>query len=554
MSATPTAYTRQYDFEDFQSDNPTTPLPADQVENELNAVKTAMDTTQSRLAEIQRDDGALANEIVTPDSLSEETLAILIGEINPRGAWVTATAYAVDDMVRFTDGASYLCVTAHTSGTFATDLAADKWMLFANPITASGTPFYQKFTGTGAQVNFTLSVNFGSTDEKIIQVFVAGAIKDPLLDYTISGTTLGFNAAPANGAKIEVWGVNTIAQAAISAALAAQAAAELAEANAETAETNAELAETNAEAAQAAAETARNQAQAAQAAAEAAATSGLFAQVQDKSADYTVAAADEGDLLRYDLTAAGRTLTLPQISSLGLTGTDAFSIGAVKQTGSDNLTVQRSGADTINGGASVSLTVQYEVYIFTAKAGSTEWNATPLRAIGPGSITATELATNAVTTIKIQDDAVTQDKIADNAVGTAQLRNSEVTVEKLEADAKRIAFSFEAGWGADGSGEDLVDEQLYGYVVAPVACTLTGQQGYIETAGTGADVEMDVELNGVTIFSTRPEFAAGANTLTAGTISTTAIPAGSRLGFRIKAIGSTVAGQKLGYTLVGTVD
>lgn len=41
-------------------------------------------------------------------------------------AWVTATAYAVGDM-RSNGGINYYCVTAHTSGTFSTDLAAGNW-------------------------------------------------------------------------------------------------------------------------------------------------------------------------------------------------------------------------------------------------------------------------------------------------------------------------------------------------------------------------------------------------------------------------------------------
>lgn len=46
------------------------------------------------------------------------------------GAWVTATAYEVGDLVR-EDGSTYICVIAHTSGTFSTDLSAVKWELFA---------------------------------------------------------------------------------------------------------------------------------------------------------------------------------------------------------------------------------------------------------------------------------------------------------------------------------------------------------------------------------------------------------------------------------------
>lgn len=43
-----------------------------------------------------------------------------------RGAWATATAYALMDTVTQA-GLRYVCHTAHTSGTFATDLAASKW-------------------------------------------------------------------------------------------------------------------------------------------------------------------------------------------------------------------------------------------------------------------------------------------------------------------------------------------------------------------------------------------------------------------------------------------
>lgn len=42
-------------------------------------------------------------------------------------AWVTLTAYVVGDY-RTNGGATYRCIVAHTSGTFATDLAANKWV------------------------------------------------------------------------------------------------------------------------------------------------------------------------------------------------------------------------------------------------------------------------------------------------------------------------------------------------------------------------------------------------------------------------------------------
>jgi len=48
-----------------------------------------------------------------------------------RSSWVTATSYAKRDMVK-TAGNVYICLEAHTSGTFATDLTALKWELMVS--------------------------------------------------------------------------------------------------------------------------------------------------------------------------------------------------------------------------------------------------------------------------------------------------------------------------------------------------------------------------------------------------------------------------------------
>lgn len=59
-------------------------------------------------------------------SIGASGLALsLIGTSNLTD-WATSTAYAVGDVVEEND-LGYVCVEAHTSGTFATDLAADKW-------------------------------------------------------------------------------------------------------------------------------------------------------------------------------------------------------------------------------------------------------------------------------------------------------------------------------------------------------------------------------------------------------------------------------------------
>ncbi len=55
-----------------------------------------------------------------------------------KGNWATTTAYKVDDIV--VRGAStYICLVAHTSGTFSTDLSANKWESFTRGIRNRGS-------------------------------------------------------------------------------------------------------------------------------------------------------------------------------------------------------------------------------------------------------------------------------------------------------------------------------------------------------------------------------------------------------------------------------
>lgn len=52
--------------------------------------------------------------------------------VKPRGAWATATAYVVGDIVRpGTPAGVYICLVAHTAAAaFSTDLTAERWELF----------------------------------------------------------------------------------------------------------------------------------------------------------------------------------------------------------------------------------------------------------------------------------------------------------------------------------------------------------------------------------------------------------------------------------------
>ena len=107
----------------------------------LNAINNALDNTVSL-------DGSVPNtmtadfDLNSNDLLNVATANIAVLKVagvtvtdytsqpSWSGPWVTATAYAVDTLAE-NSGSVYICVVAHTSGTFATDLAAVKWQLFS---------------------------------------------------------------------------------------------------------------------------------------------------------------------------------------------------------------------------------------------------------------------------------------------------------------------------------------------------------------------------------------------------------------------------------------
>lgn len=113
-------------------------FPGQALDVEFQDVKTTTDAIRANLALIQRDDGALANGSVTFDTLA---LSLQSNGLAGAAAWVTGLAYAVGAPV-YQSNNLYRCLVAHTSGVFATDLAAGKWLLLvalpAGPAGATG--------------------------------------------------------------------------------------------------------------------------------------------------------------------------------------------------------------------------------------------------------------------------------------------------------------------------------------------------------------------------------------------------------------------------------
>lgn len=96
----------------------------------LEAAEDAADAAQAfaDAADASADAAALSES----NAAASEAAVLAVEENLPewKGAWQTTTAYGLGDLVR-ESGSTYICVIAHTSGTFSTDLSNLRWELFA---------------------------------------------------------------------------------------------------------------------------------------------------------------------------------------------------------------------------------------------------------------------------------------------------------------------------------------------------------------------------------------------------------------------------------------
>ena len=127
MSSPPVKYTRKGNFTANQQGNPQLPPSATLLDQEFNAVKATTDQTISRLAEIQRPDGELANLSVGRDQLSAE---IVMGVDTPTD-WAPFTLYTVRNSV-IVNNAWYWCEVEHTSGAVWDAAEQTYWQIIAN--------------------------------------------------------------------------------------------------------------------------------------------------------------------------------------------------------------------------------------------------------------------------------------------------------------------------------------------------------------------------------------------------------------------------------------
>jgi microcystin-dependent protein len=123
----PQRYNRSASFTNLQAANPTGQPPGSSLDIEFNNVKITLDQLIANLALLQRDDGAPKNASIGRVQLKPE---VTVG-FNTPTVWVTGTTYGPAD-TSFHGAGFYRCLVSHTSGTFATDLAAGKWELIVD--------------------------------------------------------------------------------------------------------------------------------------------------------------------------------------------------------------------------------------------------------------------------------------------------------------------------------------------------------------------------------------------------------------------------------------
>ena len=178
-----------------------------------------------------------------------------------------------------------------------------------------------------------------------------------------------------------------------------------------------------------------------------------------------------------------------------------------------------------------------------------------------------------ISSSNLADDAITSAKIANNAVGTTEVADNSITGAKIALTGNVVGdimyydgtnwvrsttnltfpggkapydISFIAGFDSDNVAEN-VSVKRYGQMVMSRSGNFEGEVGHIDNASSGADVIVDIEKNTGSIYSTKPKFTAGANTMTAGVLSTTTFAAGDRITFRVTQIGSGNNGQGLRF-------
>ena len=285
----------------------------------------------------------------------------------------------------------------------------------------------------------------------------------------------------------------------------------------------------------------------------------------------------DGTTGQFLSTNGGGTLSFATIdvsaSSIGgdLTGTVANAqIGNNTVSIAELLVADGSAGQLLTTNGSGTLAFSSQTNVSASSVGGDITGTIGNAQIVSSAIGTTELASNSVTTIKILDSNITNTKLASDSVTTAKILDANVTDAKISGmTSSKLSGNLPALNGSAltnlpydmgfiaGYDKDLLKENVevatYGEIVMARTGTFVGESGFSDTAPTGSALIVDILKNGTTIYSTKPQFAISAQTMTAGTISSGSFVAGDRITFKITQIGSSANGQGVRFTLRGAV-
>ena len=181
----------------------------DVVKSDFDALVTAWDTGQTnikRALKLPNEGSPQTDFAITANAATRATkclgfdtlgdLELQTGAGNWEGTWATSTAYELRDVI--VDGAAgantdnlYICVVAHTSGTWATDLSASKWELMIN--VAEAREWARKTTGIVDSTDYSAKAwAIGGTD--VTDTASRGAAKEWAIETTGTVDTTSYSA------------------------------------------------------------------------------------------------------------------------------------------------------------------------------------------------------------------------------------------------------------------------------------------------------------------------------------------------------------------------
>jgi len=121
------------------------------------------------------------------------------------------------------------------------------------------------------------------------------------------------------------------------------------------------------------------------------------------------------------------------------------------------------------------------------------------------------------------------------------------------SDSSKIAVNRAYAWWIDGSLSVDATNRVYMRYVVPQDMTIKKAWAVLETAPTGADIIIDIYVNGTSIWAATPAnrltVAASATTGNKTAFDTTALVAGDYLDIYVDQVGSTIAGAGAAITL-----